>query len=87
MHCCEALAHVDKDGEDLRFGEPFAQTTVHHVDDAAARAVLHEDEDLVGAAAHAVPGGVDEVDDVGMTLEDALSRRELCLEGVSTAGR
>ena len=72
MHGGETFADFDKDSQDLRFGETFAKTTVHHVDDASARTELHEDEDFVSAVGHPVPSGVDKEDDVRVALEDPL---------------
>ena len=72
MHGCQALANVDEDSEDLRLGESFSEPPVHHINETTARAVLHEDEDFVGAIGHAMPGSVDEKDNIWMAFEYSL---------------
>ena len=72
VHGSETLADIYEYCEDLGFGETLSEPSVHHVDDSASGAKLHEDEDFVGAVGHPVPSGVNEEDDVRVALEDPL---------------
>ena len=75
MHGRQALAYVNEDGENLRLGESFSKSPIHHINETTARAVLHEDEDFVSAIGHAMPGCVNEEDDVWMAFEYSLESR------------
>ena len=77
MHCGETLADIYEYCEDLGLGEALSEPSVHHVDDSASGAKLHEDEDFVDTVTRPMPGGVDEMDDVGMTFKDPLNGEDI----------
>ena len=79
MHKCYTFANVDEYLKNFGFRESLSQSSIHHVDDTSAGAELHEDEDLVCAIGHTMPSGVDEKNNVGVALEDALGN--MCSQG------
>lgn len=69
VHGGDALGHVGEDVQDLGLGQAVLQACVHQVDEAAARAELHEQKDLVAAALELRGVRVEVGDNLGVAVE------------------
>lgn len=76
VHAGDALGYIGKNGKDLGLCQAVLQARVHKVDETAAIAVLHQEEDLVAATAQFRGVGVNVGDDGAVALE-ALHRLDL----------
>lgn len=76
VHTSDSLCDISKDVENLGFRQAVLQACVHKVNETPAVAVLHEQEDLVAAAAHLRGVGINVGDNRPVALE-ALHRLDL----------